>query len=172
MIKNKTDYSWLKKHKQLLTVHTLILSVAILYFIFGAEEVQDKLESIPNESKVQNISIPAATNNIIYFIDQFDTTQYKLEIQGWAFIEGESCEDCQTFLVLKSADRSYVFNTKLVIREGVTTAFKKSGLNLDRSGFLCVVPMKNIADGKYNVGILIRKSNIVALQYTNKDITK
>jgi len=170
----KTDASdgWLKKHRKQVAVHSLVLGAFILYCIFLAGPLQDKLGSIPSESKLQDISIPAATDNIQCSIGRIDATIYRLEINGWAFIKGKGCEDSKTFIVLKSADHTYVFATALVIREGVTKAFKKSGINLDCSGFLAVIPLKKIENGEYKVGVYIKKGDSEALQYTNKSVTK
>jgi len=88
--------------------------------------------------------------------------------RGWAFIEGHDSLNSEIYIVLKSTDRTYVFTTETVIREGVTQHFEESGLNLDYSGFAARIPTGEIASGEYTVGIYITKADIEALQYTGR----
>ena len=117
---------------------------------------------------------PFTRNGCILFVklDQFQTGAHTLEINGWAFIEGHDSVNSEIYIVLKSADRTYVFTTETVVRENVTEHFKELGLNLDYSGFTALIPTRKIANGEYSVGIYIRKDDIEALIYTNKAIIK
>ena len=98
--------------------------------------------------------------------------KHLLEIKGWAFIEGHDSVNNEIYIVLKSADRTYIFGTETWMREGVTQHFKELDLNLDYSGFMALLPARKLADGEYTVGIYIRKGDMEALQYTNKAVTK
>ena len=115
-------------------------------------------------------TLPAATNNIQYSIDKLEVTTGILEINGWAFIEGYDSVDNEKYIVLKSADRTYIFTADTMIRVDVTQAFNELNLNLDYSGFTALIPVREIANGEYTVGIYIRKGDIEAMQYTDKRI--
>ena len=41
--------------------------------------------------------------------------KHLLEIKGWAFIEGHDSVNNEIYIVLKSADRTYVFTTETVL---------------------------------------------------------
>jgi hypothetical protein len=117
-------------------------------------------------------SVPATTGNIHYEIDHLEAAGQILVIYGWAFIEDRDSLNSKIYIVLKSAERTYVFTTETVIRESITGQFKESGLNLDYSGFSALVPTMETASGEYSLGICVRRDDIEALTYTNRTITK
>ena len=164
--------SWLKTHKKQVIMHTSIVVGFVLFTIFVAEPLFDRLEQVPGESTVYQTTLPAATDNIKYWIDDLAVATHTLEINGWAFIKGQDSVNSEIYIVLKSADRTYVFTTETVIREGVTQHFKELGLNLDYSGYTALIPVRKIANVKYSVGIYITKGDIEALIYINKAIIK
>ena len=164
--------SWLKAHRKQVITHTSVVVGFVLFTIFVAEPLFDRLEQVPGESTVYQTTLPVATDNIQYWVDQFQVTTNMLEINGWAFIECHDSVNSEIYIVLKSAGRTYVFTTETVIREGVTQHFKELGLNLDHSGFAALIPLGKIAHGEYMVGIYIVKDNIEALQYTDRAIAK
>ena len=161
--------SWLKAHRKQVITHTTIIVGFVLLTIFVVEPLFDRLEQVAGESQLYETSIPAETNNIIYWIDGLATDKYRgVDIRGWAFIEGQDSLNSETYIVLKSARRTYVFTTETVVREDVTKAFKELNLNLDYSGFTALIPARKIAGGEYTVGIYITKDDIEALQYTDR----
>ena len=162
--------SWFKYHKRSLIIHTSIIVGFVLFIIFVSEPLFDRREAVQGESRLHQISLPAETNNIQYGIDKLGVTTHMLEVEGWAFIEGYDSVDSEIYIVLKSADRTYVFTTETVIRQDVTQYFKELDLNLDYSGFIALIPTGKVASGKYSVGIYIWKDDIEALQYTNRVI--
>jgi len=140
--------------------------------IFVVEPLFARLEQFAGESRLYKTSVPPATDNIQYEVDHFEATARILEIYGWAFIEGYDSVNSKIYIVLKSADRTYVFTTETVIRESITEQFKELGLNLDYSGFSALIPIREIASGQYSMGIYIKKGSIEALIYTNKAVVK
>ena len=160
--------SWFKYHKRSLIIHTSIIVGFVLFIIFVSEPLFDRREAVQGESRLHQISLPAETNNIQYGIDKLGVTTHMLEVEGWAFIEGYDSVDSEIYIVLKSADRTYVFTTETVIKPGVTHRFEELGLNLDYSGFTALIPARKIANGECTVGIYIRKGDIEALQYTSR----
>ncbi len=117
MNKNETYDSWLEKHMKEFVVHILVLGSFELYCIFLAGALSDRLEGIAGESRLHKISLPAATTNIQYNIGRFDVREHFIEINGWAFIKGKDCDDIEHYLVLKSDDNTYIFDTEPVINK-------------------------------------------------------
>jgi len=172
MKKNRATDGWMQLHWKQLVVHGLILILFLLFMVFVVVPVFDIFESTEGESNLQNISVPSQTGKIRYNFDRFDIHTDALELSGWAFIEGQSFEGSQIYLVLKSQSDTYVFDTVSQKRTDVTAAFIKSGLNLNEAGFWAIIPLRNTKNGVYNVGIYIKKGDIEALQYTGKSVTR
>lgn len=164
--------SWLRTHRKQVITHTSIIVAFVLLTIFVVEPLFDRLELVAGASRLYETSVPAATDNIQYEVDHFETTARILEIYGWAFIEGHDSVNSKMYMVLQSADKTYVFTTETVVRESITEQFKELGLNLDYSGFSALIPIWEIASGEYSMGIYIKKDDIEALIYTNRTIIK
>jgi hypothetical protein len=164
--------SWFRTHRKQLITHTSIIVGFVLLTIFVVGPLFNRLDLFAGTSRLYETSVPAATDNIQYEVDHFENAAQILEIYGWAFIEGHDSVNSKIYIVLKSADRTYVFTTETVVRESVTEHFKELGLNLDYSGFSALIPTREIASGEYSVGIYIKKDDIEALIYTNKAIIK
>jgi len=165
--------SWLKAHRKQIITHTAIIVGFVLFVIFVAEPLFDRLEKIPGEAQLHQLQLPAQTGGMKSYIDELKTIAHTtVEVMGWAFIEGQDSENNEVYIVLKSSSRTYVFDTGVRERPDVTRYFAGMGLNLDHSGFVALLPVRKIVNGKYTVGIYIRKDDVEALQYTSKVITK
>jgi hypothetical protein len=165
--------SWFKAHKKQVITHTAIVVGFVLFVIFVAEPLFDRLERIPGEAHLYRFSLPVETNNIRSYIDKLITDgRSAIDIIGWAFIEGEDSENNEVYIVLKSGGETYIFDTMVQERPDITQAFKNLGLNLDYAGFIALIPARKIANGEYSVGIYIEKGDIKALQYTDRAVTK
>lgn len=167
---------WLRVHRKKVVVHSLILSGFLLYCIFGANPIFDRLEETRGGASISyEIPLPSETRNILY---AFGTLRYSsvidtVDVRGWAFIKGQSAENSEIYVVLHSSNRTYVFDTfSFFPRRDVTEAFQTMNLNLDDSGFVALIPAKMIKQGEYTVGLYIRKGDITALQYTDRVIKK
>lgn len=165
---------WFRTRWKKVLVHSLILSGFVVYAFFLADPLFDKLEVLEGKSQPSLISLSLPTNNIRYNLEQFsfNTYTYIIEVRGWAFIEGESTEDSRIYIVLQSAENTYVFETSTWQRPDVTAAHEVLNLNLDWSGFVSVIPLSKIKEGEYNVGLYIRKADREALQYTDRGLVK
>jgi hypothetical protein len=164
--------NWLRTRRKQVITHASIIVGFVLFTILVAEPLFDRLEQVAGASRLYETSVPAATDDIQYGIDHFEAVAQILGIYGWAFIEGHDSLNRKIYIVLKSADRMYVFTTETVVRESVTEQFKELDLNLDYSGFSALIPTSEIASGEYSMGIYIRKNDIEALVYTNEGIIK
>lgn len=165
--------SWFKAHRKQVITHTSIIAAFVLFTIFVAGPFFDTFEAISGESRLHEFPLPDETKDIKYSFWPFTTDGHTVvDISGWAFIEGQDSENSQVFIVLKSANRTYIFDTTVLVRRDVTEALQELNVNLDYSGFKAIIPITKIENGEYIVGIYIRKGDIEALQYTNKAITK
>ena len=160
--------SWLRTHRKQVIAHTLIVAGFLFFLLFLSGPLFDRLEQVTGASRLYETTLPAATNNIQYWVDHLAVTGHTLEIDGWAFIEGHDSVNSEIYIVLKSPDTIYVFTTETVVREGVTQHFRELGLNLDYSGFAALIPARKVTNGEYTVGIYITKGDIEALQYTDR----
>ena len=160
--------SWLRTHRKQVITHTLIVGGFLFFLLFLSEPLFDRLEQVAGASRLYETTLPAATNNIQYWVDHLAVTGHTLEIDGWAFIEGHDSVNSEIYVVLKSADTIDVFTTETVIRDSVTQHFKELGLNLDYSGFAALILAGRIANGEYTVGIYIKKGDTEALSYIDK----
>jgi len=135
------------------------------------KRMQDRFKPVAGESGLYDTALPPATNNIECSIEQPQAMAEVVVIRGWVFSEDHDSVNSGVYIVLKSADRTYVFTIKKEIRNDITRQFEELGLDLDYSGFTALIPKRKVADGDYSVGIYIRKGVIEALQYVDKTIS-
>jgi len=163
--------SWFKAHRKQIITHTLIVGAFVLFLLFGSEPLFNiGREDVQGESSLHQISLPAETNNIQYNINKLEVTANMLEIEGWAFVEGQDSKNRELYIVLKSAHQTYVFDSQVVLKTQLIQKFKELCVNVEYSGFTALIPARKIANGEYTVGIYIRKGDIEALQYTDKTL--
>jgi len=122
---------------------------------------------------LQEISLPAKSQPMEFHIDLLLEEVVKegkeyTEIYGWAFIEGQSPAQSQTYVVLKSNGTAYVFDTWINYTPWVPLHFGITDLGLEWAGFIARIPKEEIEDGAYKIGIYIKKGDMEALQYTDK----
>jgi hypothetical protein len=162
---------WFEAHWKKVLVNGLILSAFLVYALFLADPLFNKFEVLEGESPLATVSLPSPTDNIQYNLDRFLVGDYSIEIEGWAYLKGESAEGSRVYVVLKSAENTYVFETSPWQRGGITDP-EALDLKLDQAGFVSVIPLANIEEGGYNLGLYIKKVGIEALQYTDKGFVK
>jgi hypothetical protein len=160
------NFSKIKKFRHLLAILGMFALARLMLIPY-----LEGFEKIPHESTIQSIQLSEATGNILYGIHILKSDGYfSVEVQGFAFINREDAVDQETYIVLLSKDRTYVFDTML--REGLANHLKKSNPNLARAGFMAILPIRLIKNGEYQVAIYIRKVGQEALTYTDKLIVK
>ena len=168
-----TRVGWLRAHSKQIITHTTIIVGFVLVAIFVAEPLFDRIEAIPFEAQLQHFDLRAQTGRMRSCLDEFKTDgRTVVEVMGWAFMEGQDSENSEVYVVRKSADRTYIFDTMVRTRPDVTRHFAEMGLYLDQSGFSALVPTRRIGDGEHTVGIYIRKDDMEVLRYTHRSFTK
>ncbi len=165
--------NWFRTHRRQVAIHSSVIVGFLLFTLFAAEPLFDRLERIPGEAQLHRLDLPVETGGMSIHIDELTTDgQTAVEIRGWAFIDGQDSENSEIFIVLTSGRRTYIFDTMVQERPDVTSHFGDLGLNLDSCGFSTMIPVRKIAEGEYVVGIYIRKGDVEALQYTNRSLVK
>ena len=165
--------SWFKAHRKQVITHTSILVVFVLFISFVSGPLFARLDTIQSESRLHDFPLPAETGRIRYYFDEFASDGITtVGVRGWAFIEGMDSVNSETYIVLKSGSRTYIFDVMERTRQGLTQHFKELNLNLDHAGFRALIPARKIASGEYTVGIYITTGDSEALQYTHKTIIK
>jgi hypothetical protein len=158
---------WLKAHWKAVLVHSLILSGFLFFCIFLSDSLFGRFEPIAGESELQGVSLPAVTEGMLYHVDGLRGGAYIAEVWGWAYIDGQSSDNSQVYLVLKSGDKCYVFDTMTLLK-----AYNDLTIVSYRSGFVCNIPSSQISSGEYVLGIYIKKGDTQALQYTDMVLVK
>ncbi len=162
--------AWFKANRRKVLVHSCILGSFLLYSVFLAGPLFDRVQALPGEATLTQVKLPASTNNVTYSLERFVVTPTTIEIQGWAFITGYDADNSHTFIVLESPRKTYVFESSTVYSSPVTAQYSESGLNLDWSGFTTIIPTRKIERGDYLVGVYIVQNGVKALQYTDKAV--
>jgi len=150
-----------------------IIAAFVLLTIFVFEPLFDRLERISGEAQLQQLQLPAETNNIMYGIDSISTEGHTgVEIVGWAFVERQDSKNRELYIVLKLAHQTYVFDSQVMLKPNLIENVEGSCLNMQYSGFKTIIPTRKISNGEYDVGIYIKGDNGEALQYIDKAIVK
>ena len=135
---------------------------------FSVDNVADYKREVKNVSRIEELNSEVSTTNIKFYIDEANISGKDLNIEGWAFLEGLSAESQKTFVLLKKHDKVAAFETVMRIRPDVTKHFKKSGLDLDSSGFRSKISIAKLEKGKYQVGLRIDREGVSVVKYSNK----
>ena len=131
-----------------------------------------------NDSKFleNRVSIPIqpTTDKIQYNLEKCDFSGNKVNIRGWANLEGMNTDSMKTYIVLKNTKTTAVFSVVVETRKDVTIYYKKTGLNLDLSGFTCMIEGGDLEAGKYQVCIYIVSGSVAGFIYSHNfvDIVK
>lgn len=164
--------SWLRTRRKQIITHTLIVGGFLFFLFFLSEPLFVRFEPMSTTSTLQEITLPPETGNIYCNFDRVGSNGNTISIIGIAFIGGSNTKNSHIFVCLKSDSYNYVFDTFAVPRPDVTENFAYLNLNLDLAGYRAVIPLEEIEDGTYEVGIFIMKDDIEALRYSNMIVTK
>jgi hypothetical protein len=169
--------NWLGAHGKKIITHTAIIAGFVLFTIFVMVPLFDRLDRIPGEAQLYRFDLPAETTNMRYEIDNILTDGYSgVEILGWAFVDGQDSKNRDLYIVLKSAQRTYVFDTKVELRPDLLQIDRALTLNPDYSGFTTLIPAREISSGEYIVGFYdrfhLRNHVMESLYYTDRIVIK
>lgn len=169
--------SKLTAHRKKIITHTAIIAGFVLFTIFVSVPLFDRLESAPGDAQLHQFQLPAETTNMRYQISDISTDGHSVVgILGWAFVDGQDSQDRELYIVLKSAQRTYVFDTKVLLRPDFLQMDKALILSAEYSGFTTLIPAREISNGEYIVGFYnrfyLRNRVMEALYYTDKVVIK
>lgn len=115
------------------------------------------IEPIHTDPFVTDEKLPAASDNIAYWIDDITHARKFLALKGWAYIKNKNSNDTKTFIVLKSSEETYIFQTNIEKRPDVS--IMHANPHLDDSGFSISLGKEKIKPGKYKIGIAVSVNN-------------
>ncbi|WP_264520035.1 glycosyltransferase family 39 protein [Flavobacterium sp. N1994] len=102
--------------------------------------------------------LPLKANNgysIRSWVDRYSDSQNKVDLFGWAYLEGQDDTNSKTTIVLISGNSAQrIFQFEKVLRTDITDSVNKK-FNLDNTGFKATIDKTTLSKGSYEVGILI-----------------
>ncbi len=156
----KSIYDWdhrfnadlIKSSKPDIVIHEIAERYLTKFLFDNPSVVKQNIFRRANE---QFFTLPKLSNNIKYTIDTYSKTKDYINIEGQAFIEGENKTGQIVYIVLKSENKIYIFDT--VSTKGYDNFYSR-------------IPIDKIQKGNYKISIFIRKDIDKALKYTDKEI--
>jgi hypothetical protein len=120
-------------------------------------------------SPIEKLPIARKFNAVI---DQLIETNDFFTVAGWAVENVSNVQNSKIEIILKGSTSSYVAETDIRSRPDVT-AYLKSSINIDRSGFSAKISKKDLKPGKYEIGIYVRqKDGEGVVNFQGRFITK
>lgn len=153
----------------------LLFGFLVLFALLAGLVVYE-LNTIQGLARIHVVDIPEPKNNMNYTLDNYEDKWMKgkhiAKISGWAFINNVSSEGQKLFLVLKSSNNQYIFDTQKRYRPDVTKAFKDNNGSKDDSGFYAIFDIDNLEDACFRIGIFIENYNQSDIQWTDVYLNK
>ncbi len=168
---SKRIREWLVGHKRQIAVHSVSIPLLVVYALLFAGPAFDRFQAIEGEARLCEFVLPAETEGMYCVIERIDYSATAIEVEGTAFIPGQDCGDSQTYLVLASDTRTYIFDTVRIARPYLVYVITDLEYDTDCVGFISVVPSREVTRGSYSVGAYIRKGDLEALRWGDKLLT-
>lgn len=113
------------------------------------------------------VALPPPGDAIAIHLDAPHQDERALLLSGWAQV-AEDAERQDLAVVLRSKDRTLVFQARPVLRAGLEGSSRPR--RLLHSGFRALVPKRAVEPGRYRVGILVRREGRLYLTYLEEPI--
>ncbi len=152
----------------------LILGVAVKKHSGGW--IYNKIGKLSETNKttksVKKDQLPAQKAQI-GVVDEFVDKNRSLQIRGWTIFKDADAADNEIEVVFVGSNEAYIFPAEPVERPDVTQYYN-DGYNYDNSGYEVLINKKDIPQGNYKIGLLVRnKSNgEESLMMTDKTFIK
>lgn len=101
-------------------------------------------------------------DKINFWVDVFEVDAAKVNVAGWAYLDGDSAIDSRIELVLLTNGRAIKINNQKVRRDDITESVQGK-FDLGNSGFSSKISLADLTAGEYRVAIYIKN------QKTGKD---
>jgi len=141
-------------------IHYIITIGLIIYIIF-ADNIFANIKQFQESNLIKNLIIEQDSNNqqLDFSISPIQATKLEwkdvIMIKGWAFLKNNTPDD-RIYILLKSANNGYIFDTMQYTAADVTAYFKNIKKTTDNSSFIANIPLETITNGTYNIGIIIQ----------------
>ncbi|KAF2511640.1 hypothetical protein E0W72_04875 [Flavobacterium arcticum] len=129
-------------------------------------EIKKTIKSI----KKDKLPSQKAQIGVIDYLTEEDDT---LEFYGWTAFKDIDATDSEVEVVFMDNDNIYVYPSTVVNRFDVTEAYKRE-YDYNNSGFRALINKKDIPQGNYKIGLLVRNksTNDESLMMTDKTFIK
>lgn len=146
------------------------LKKAKTYSIYS---LPDNLEELPGKPVKPIVTVPLNPETKGYAVVRVrEIDENHLFADGWAMWTGKDSDHMKIEIYLISKERTYSYPTQSIIRQDVTlTAGKPQGVNLDHSGFQCILSKNDLKKGVYQAGICITRKKRKTLTMTKHILT-
>ena len=127
-----------------------------------------KIEAI-QESEQSDLKIneDKENKNVRYNLENISQDANSINIKGWAFLEKEKVAGSKFFVILKKDKEAKLYTTANMKRPDVTAYFK-SKINYDDSGFVLNLNKNQLQKGQYQIGIYIKTASDEAYIMTSE----
>jgi len=163
------------KNLNFFLIHVAIVFFLILYLI-SADLIFNTIIHVPGESRCVSFPIPDESNNIKYVIESDNTKKLEwktvISITGWAFINGENASNQKKYVAFLSENSTYIYEALSVQRPDVNKTFKSPKINYLDSGFFTNIPIYNIPDGNYKIGIILKNETTTSFTKSENGFMK
>jgi hypothetical protein len=122
-----------------------IVFIIFIIYMFSANYIFNIILKTDAEARLVSICLPLETNNIISALNVKESNKLKwkdaLELKGWVFKENVKEKNRDTYLVLKSENRTNVFEiaNDSILRPDLNLGFKMKG-GIENHGFEMHIP--------------------------------
>jgi len=101
---------------------------------------------------------------VLFRIESVDRGERYLFVSGWAFLESQ-LGDSSVYVILESDKEVFIYDSSTIFRREIGQYFKSA--ELDNTGFIATIPIRDLAPGSYRVGLLVRQDNKEGFTFTN-----
>ncbi|HNY03482.1 MAG TPA: hypothetical protein PKG48_12870 [Bacteroidales bacterium] len=117
------------------------------------------------------LGLKPGPSEVVYYFDELRKTEKALMVKGWAFLRELDSRSLKTYVVLKKDDEVHLYQTRLEAREGLSAKFTKGKLDIDSSGFTVAIPIRNLKQDSYQVGLYLVRGDKSGVTYSSQFIT-
>ena len=148
----------------------IILWVFFIALLLSLDFIAEDLIRVRDEAHLVNVVLPLESKDIIFDIDGVVMleAQWKnlFSVNGYAFFSGINVDQNQVYMVLKSEEAQYVFNSLKCYRGGLKDEAINTGLNLDYAGFHSDISLRRLRSGLYRIGVYLVNGEKKAMAFS------
>ena len=108
------------------------------------------------------------SSKVVFHLKSTDVGKRYIYLTGWAFLEAEKGEP-KIYTVLVSENDTILYDASELFRWEIGRKYQKK--DLLSPGFVATIPIRNLAPGTYQVGIMVVQGNGKGHVLTNRTVT-